>query len=236
VSGVFTTARVADGSIVGFDAHRSRLRADAARIGLVGAVDPVLAEAIAIAAQFPEASGMLRVAIGRSGGGTVRRVVAIAPPRRRAWRWEDTPLALTVADDPRPPPDGSGFAKALEHRSALAGLEARAANEGASGVLLRGPEGLREGTFFHLLVAHAGAWVSPPADATCQGTTLARVLAGLGRAGERVERRPLRMEDLADAEVFATSALLEVAPIGRIDTARFEVSRERWDRLRAALE
>lgn len=206
--GVFTTARVAAGAIVRADAHRERLVRES---GDAERAERTWKEAVACAREAEDA--MVRVVLAE------RRVVAVAPARRPAWRPGDPGLVLAVGDDPRGP---APFRKEVR-RERLAAVEAQARAGGADGALLIGPEGVREGTWFHVLARVDGVWRTP--EAALPGTTLPAVPLP-------VTRGPLVWEELERSDrVLACSSLLGVAPVERVGERSFRWRNEEIPRV-----
>jgi branched-subunit amino acid aminotransferase/4-amino-4-deoxychorismate lyase len=197
---VFTTARVADGEILQRPRHRARLLADGADPRVV---DLALGEAAGLATGVSDA--MVRVAIG------ARRLVALGPARRSRWAAGDAPLRLAVKADRRREPLRKETARAQ-----LDAAEAEARAQGADAALLAGPEGLREGTWFHIVARAGGAWVTPAI--AIAGTTRELFAEAAVSLGEPVERRPLSVDELVGAHaVLALSALLGLGVVGAVD-------------------
>lgn len=214
--GIFTTARVSGGRILRRALHRARLLHDG---GAPELVDALLLEGDRQAAALVE--GMARLLLVVEGGRVVARVET-GPARRSAWAPGDPPLRLITRLDPRPP-EGP-FVKSLD-RASFAPLEEEARALGADGVLLEGPEGLREGTWFHVAVLAHGVWRTPPVGpGVLYGTTRAAFLAAARARGDRIEECPLSRAHLEQAEgMLALSSLLGMAAVSHVDEAALPV-------------
>jgi branched-subunit amino acid aminotransferase/4-amino-4-deoxychorismate lyase len=197
VDGVFTTARVEGGVIVRRDLHRERLLDEGPDAPLV---ERALSEADELAAQLGD--GMVRVAVGRKLD-KLRRVVAAAPARRPPWKAQHAPIRIGVAVDPRTLP----VTKQIE-REALDRLDALSRRLGMDGAVLIGPEGVREGTWFHLAIRRGERWVTPPRSPMVSfGTTRTTFLER-----DDAEEGAISLDELLNAdEIRVMSALLGVA-------------------------
>jgi branched-subunit amino acid aminotransferase/4-amino-4-deoxychorismate lyase len=217
VSGVFTTARVTARAIVAFDAHRTRLEEGAERLAKeTGLSFTSHLKSLLEVAVFEEKihdDAMARLALGVDAEGRPGHFSEFAPPRRKRRETGDVPLTLATAEDPRTRVDIKRFP-----RDDLRRIEDLPAHRAADGVVLTRGDRLCEGTWFHLLARVGDLWFTPPLGQVIAGTTRSRVLCGLTTAGARVSERDLTIADVPTLDgLYALSALIEVAPIGRVN-------------------
>jgi branched-subunit amino acid aminotransferase/4-amino-4-deoxychorismate lyase len=217
VSGVFTTARVTNGTIDGMAAHISRLemgaRLLAAEHGIPFGQDLRFALERADFERRSHLDAMARMALGVDPRGHSGHFVEFAPARRKRWETGDRPLVLTTARDPRSRVDIKRFP-----RTDLLRVEERATAADADGVvLMQSGDALCEGTWFHIIAAEGRRWRTPPIGQVIPGTTRERVLRGLRAAGDTVSEGGLTLAGLGGLDgLYALSALLEIAPIASV--------------------
>lgn len=238
---IFTTARVAEGRVLYRDLHVARLRHDVELLrihprpaimsdqqGLWRALQTHEVEdrLLALSREMDAAAHAAREATlrvtARVVDGRLRTEIRTGPVRRPRWREGMAPLRVLLRPDPRPPQ--VPYVKD-DNRVCFQALEAECLARQVDGVILEGPQGLREGTWFHLAMVRDGVWHLPPVAAgVILGTTRLALWEGLRARGIPCRETPLTREDLSpSAHLFALSSLLGIAPIAAVESTAFRV-------------
>ena len=212
--GVFETIRAAGGRALFLDAHLARMRGGAKVLGLPFDEAAVRAAVADVLAAAPD--GALRVALSRGPGtrglapvqgGTpvlVASVSAAAPPASARLR------LVSVRRNEGSPASRHKLASYAD--MILARAEATAA--GGDDALVLNNQGRPVCTSMANLFARiGGVYVTPPASqGALPGIVRGVVLDRAGRAGLRVEERPLSLAEVQAAPLFRSNSLLGVTP------------------------
>lgn len=229
---VFETLRAQGGRLFALDEHLARLRASAAlvRIPLTVTDEALTGEVQQALAALPAgADGLVRIVVTRGRGGLTRPLSQVGPSARIVFAeavppegasWEGPGLVVVSATLTRPTQGTPAFAaKVGSYLATVLALD-DARQKGAGDVLFVSADGLvLEAAFANAFAVVGGVLVTPPAgDGVLAGITRRWVLALAHEEGVAVAERPLRRDELEDAqEVFFTSSVRGLAPVARLD-------------------
>jgi len=232
--GVYETLRVYEGRLFRLDAHLKRLARSLRGLRLT---PPFSLPALGRAAQRTVASNRL-------GDGVVRITITRGPgPRGLDPRPCRTPTVLITAVPLAAPPaevfdrgitaavvnvtrnSASAVRPDLKSISCLNGILAKMAATDAGafeGILLTADGAVAEGTVTNVFVVKKRALLTPALDGNLLPGVTRNVVLGLARrAGLTVRETRLTPADLAGAdELFLTSSVMEILPVGRLVLAR----------------
>lgn len=229
-SALYETLRTYHGRPFALSRHLARLARGAARVGMgelpLEEMEGVLRRLAALRAP---AESYLRLTVSPGEGppapfgpprGTVRWSALAGPLPPHVAATYERGVRCTLASRPRWNP--GGFVPAVKFCAnaelALAKREAEA--KGAFEALLRNPEGfLAEGASSNVFLVQGKTLVTPdPASGILDGVTRECLLTLAPQAGVPVKERPVRVEEIFDAdEVFLASTLKEVVPVVEVD-------------------
>ena len=230
-SAVFEGERVYSGSVFKLTEHSERL-AESARIlgfGLPYSVAEIDDACRAVVAANGIGDGYLRPVAWRGSemmgvaAQATRVHVAVA-----AWTWPSyfdpaaraRGIALKTADWRRPSPDCAPVLSKAAGLYMICTMSKHAAeDQGFHDALMLDWRGLvAEATGANIFLAKEGRLHTPVPDCFLDGITRRTVIALAERRGIEVVQRPIRPEELAEAdEIFLTGTAAEVTPVGRID-------------------
>lgn len=232
--GVFETIAVIKGRPALLDAHLARLARGAARLGLPAPDSGMLErEARAFAARA-EDRGVLKIIVTRGSGGRgyaapeapeSNRIMLLGPWRGRppeeyqlgaTVRWCETRLAVSPA------------LAGIKHLNRLEQVLARSEWRDpavAEGLMLDTDGYVVEGTASNLFIVEDDVVLTPDLSRCgVAGIMRDHVVAAAARAGIAAEQAALRPPRVTGArEVFLTSSLLGILPVGRLDGRTLEV-------------
>jgi branched-subunit amino acid aminotransferase/4-amino-4-deoxychorismate lyase len=213
--GVFETIRVVEGVPRELEAHLTRCLGACAALGLettCAELEAVVADTIRQSAAMPEA--VLRVVVasvevGRSRGHVVASLAPLPASmavRRRGLEVRTLAAACTPWS-------------ALKVTSALGHRWAQRRTHPQEPLYVDEASHVLEGASWNVFARFDSTLVTPPCDGRIlPGTSRARLLRCAEALGCTPLERPLGLGELARAKgVFATSALLPIAPIVRLD-------------------
>jgi len=231
--GVYDTWRTYGGRPFLTHAHVARLARAARALGLPspGPAAAWAARARRLVARNALPDAAVRLTLTRGAAGD-----ALAPARR-------VPPTLLLTARPLPPDLPArqargagaillpfprdcgppwGATKLVGHASAVVGRTLAARAGADEGLYVAAGGRVTEATAANVFCVERGTLVTPPADGTIlAGVTREKVLALAHRAGLRVREEPIPVARLRGAaEVFLTSATIEVLPVVRLDGRR----------------
>lgn len=233
--GVFTTLAVQDGIPLLLDAHRARLRRDAATLGIPWLDDAGLREDIcALLSQQPD--GILKIQLTRGQGGRgyrpphpvlPTRVVSLYPPANYPPAYATEGVLVRYCDQRLgTQPTLAG----LKHMNRLEQILARAEwSDGpeAEGLMLDQDGLVVEGTMTNLFMVRQGCLLTPRLD-RCGVSGVMRETLWAGAQALGVEVREIRLStaDLAQAEeVFVCNSVIGLWPVRQLAGQHYAVGR-----------
>jgi branched-chain amino acid aminotransferase len=248
--GVFEVLRTTNGRPFLLDRHLDRLAGGAAAIGLALPAPTVIATAVGRTIVALGEEARVRIVVTRgdaslerrlSDVGTPRLLVMAEPLRLPPPEVYERGIRLATVSRRMPTPDAlDPRIKALSYLDRVLALdEARRVGADEAIRLDAGGRVAECATANLFFVAH-GALLTPPANAALAGVTRSIVLEDAAAADIPIgERAPLPAELAAADEVFVTSAVKGIVPVGVLDgVSRLPgtVTRQLIARYRARLE
>lgn len=224
--GVFTTLRIHDGIPYAFERHWQRLSRDARilHVSLDWKPEQIYAALLRLIDANGADKAVLRLCVVRSeggfwagpGSGNRSDVLAMT---NDVQHWKDT-ASLSVAPNTRFTSSPFAGTKTLSWAPSLTLVET-VKDAGFDEVILLNERGeATECTSANLFATKKGITFTPPLSAGASpGVTRAVMLEELDLADAPVLEKPLRLEDLYEAdEVFITSTSRELIPVDRIES------------------
>jgi branched-chain amino acid aminotransferase len=238
--GVFSTLRVADGVLFAFERHWARVARDAAafHVEIPRDAERVRQKLHDLVEANAAWNSTLRIAIVRNGGGTWAApsfgcgsdLIALTADLKE---WGEG-VKLATQSQARHAACQFAGTKILSWAMNLTWLENAQRRGFDEVILLNERDEVAECTSANIFAAKGGEVLTPPLSSGClPGITREVLLNEIRVPGIRMVERPLRIEDLLDAdEVFITSTtrdLLQVVriedrPVGRTHEARVALS------------
>jgi branched-chain amino acid aminotransferase len=227
----FESVGIRDGRLLFLDEHLARFERSARVLDIESPVAPeelreIVLETGARSGMSDTAAGTLRPLLTRGRGASVagarsagRPTLVVIPQVAEVDPRNLTPRSAAFVTVTRPAPSTLDLRiKSTNYlASVLAWLEAD--GRGAEVAILRDERGfVSEGHSMNLFAVTAGAVRTPPATSALAGITRTCVLEAAGELGCETAETALTSYDLLCAdEVFGTSAMWGVIPIGSID-------------------
>lgn len=229
-SGLFTTILVQQGKLINASFHKERLLHDAGVAGfsmhatfLDAAFSDAQAKAKDFSERYPNTDGMIRLIFVQEeecASVPLMKWLTISESRRNTKYNKCLSDKLYVIDDPRAAP----VFKSTD-RSWCNGLYLQKRGLKPDGYLMVGPEGVREGDFFHLFICRDGAWkTSPVCEVVSYGTTRSQFLGLLTEQKHPIKEEFFSLDELFDADaVVSTSSLKGLSIVSQIDEVALAV-------------
>ena len=235
-TGIFTTLRVVEGRLWNEAWHRQRLLQDAEQLEAMlpelatyvrTHLDAAFQDAASRALKQPDSERWMARLVFEAHTKACSHRAEVQPARRQPWHSDARTLQFILRPDPRP---ASELRVKWLERDCFAAIESEAVATGADGVVLHGPRGLHEGTWFHIVALIDELWWSPDAaENVIYGATRAAFFEAAHQAGEFCKGGDISLAHLKEAEaVFALSSLLGGAPVSRIGALEFPESERCW--------
>lgn len=240
--GAFETLRAVEGRPIGMDRHLARLGATLAALHFPSLTADLRAAAAAVleANDLRSGEAIVRLRISRGPGAGPR------PPARA--RPTVVVSATRLPEDVRRRRrDGIELATASTPRRALPHLKT-ASYLASVLALAEAPEGVEplwcddagdvlEGATCNVFVVEAGGlWTPPAAGELLPGIARAVILERARALGLGLDERPLPRSRLAAGPAFVTNAVLQLAPVRRLDGAEVPVNPDLIAALRAGFD
>jgi branched-subunit amino acid aminotransferase/4-amino-4-deoxychorismate lyase len=220
--GLFTTALVHRNTIVHPEHHEARLvhdsnllKKDWAR-AIQSLVREMRQRAERWALAHPGSQGMIRGVLEARKGSPTKpsQIVSICRSKREPLYNSSLLVTLNVQHDPRKAP----WIKSTD-RGWTQELQAEGDPPNRDGTVLLGPEGVREGDYFHIFIrTREKQWLTAPLGiGVIFGTTRSHILSLLRARGELVSESFFQLNDLLNADIaLCVSSLRGIARIGSI--------------------
>lgn len=240
--GVFSTLKVVDGALFGFERHWARLTRDAAafRVALPPDADAVRRDLIRLVEANQAFHCTLRIVFVRNGGGmwagpstgNATDVMALTADSKD---WGPG-VKLAYVEQARHSACSFSGTKILSWAMNLAWLEAAQARGFDEVILLNERGEVAECTSANIFAAFGGRVVTPPISSGClPGVTREVILNCIQAEGVQVVEEPLTRAAIESAdEVFITSTTRDLLPVLEIEGRRVKEAEFARPRLQEA--
>ena len=223
--GVFSTLRVADGVLFAFERHWARIARDAAafHVEIPKDAERVRQKLLELVEANSASNSTLRIAIVRNGGGMWGAasfgcgsdLIALTADSK------DWGHGVKLATQTQARHAAFQFAgtKILSWAMNLTWLENAQRRGFDEVILLNERDEVAECTSANIFAAKGGEVLTPPLSSGClPGITREVLLSEIHVPGVRITEKPLRIDDLLDAdEVFITSTTRDLLPVVQVE-------------------